>query len=284
MKRILIGCLAWVLAMPLVAGNGPGAVRKQVEASMLLSGTILVDEQGRVAEFAIDQADKVDGKALRFVDASIRQWLFEPTLLDGKPAMLRNRVDVRLVAERRPDGKFVMRIGGANFKPFEVEAGTEIGSGKMPPPSYPLQASLSGVEATVYLIFQVGGDGRVKDMVAEQVNLKVIGSESEMQKWRRVFVKSATLAARDWTFVPPEKGEQAGQPFWTVRVPVDYVLDHAVQPYGQWQAYVPGPLQDIPWRDWEEAPGFSPDALVAGGAQSVGGKGGLRLLTPLSGG
>lgn len=283
MKRILIGCFIWLLALPLVAGNGPGAVRKQVEASMLLSGTILVDEQGRVAEFSIDKADKVEKQVLGFVDGSIRQWRFEPTLLDGKPAMLRNRVDVRLVARKQEDGNFTMRIAGANFRPYEVEPGTRVESVKLAPPAFPDAAARAGVQATVYLMIRVGRDGKAEDVIAERVNLKVVGSEMAMRQWRQVFARSAMQAAREWTFATPSKGEDADRPFWSVRVPVDYQFIGADREYGQWVAYVPGPVQDIPWRDWDEAPGFSPDALAAGEAQSVGGKGGLRLLTPLSG-
>ncbi len=284
MKRMLIGCVMWLLALPLVAGNGPGSVRKQVEASMLLTGTILVGPQGQVAEHAIDQPDKVPRQMLDFVTQNIAEWKFEPTLLEGKPVSVRNRMSVRLIARKTGDGKIRAHIGGVDFQPFssQAEEGAEVASRTMTPPSYPMSAAQAGIQGTVYLVIRVGRDGRVEDLVPEQVNLKIVTNEGDMRYWRGVLEKSAMKAAQQWVFTPPVKGENAELPFWSVRVPVDYTFDReAEKKYGEWDAYVPGPRQEIPWKNWSDLPGFSPDALVAGGVQQVGGNG-LRLLTRLS--
>lgn len=286
MKRILVGCFMWLLALPLAAGNGPGAVRKQVEASMLLTGTILVGPEGQVVEHSIDQPDKVPRQMLDFVGQSVEEWKFEPTLLEGKPVSVRNKMSVRLIARKTEDGKFKAYIGGVDFQPFSPQTaeGTEIASQTMTPPSFPMSAAEAGIQGTVYLVIRVGRNGRVEDLVPEQVNLKIVASESKMRYWREVFARSAMKTAQQWVFTPPAKGENADLPFWSVRVPVDYKFyGEAEKKYGEWDAYVPGPRQEIPWKNWSDLPGFSPDALVAGGVQQVGGNGGLRLLTPLSG-
>ena len=284
MKRILAGCFMWLLALPLAAGNGPGAVRKQVEASMLLTGTILVGPQGQVAEHSIDQPDKVPRQMLDFVTQSIAEWKFEPTLLEGKPVSVRNRMSVRLIARKTEDGKFKAHIGGVDFQPFSrTEEGAEVASQTMTPPSYPMSAAQAGIQGTVYLVIRVGRDGRVEELIPEQVNLKIVASEGDMRYWRRILERSTMKAAQQWVFTPPVKGENADLPFWSVRVPVDYTFEGETErKYGEWDAYVPGPRQEIPWKNWSDLPGFSPDALVAGGVQQVGGNGGLRLLTPLS--
>lgn len=54
MKRILLGMLAMALSFSVMAA-GPGAVRKTIESSMLLTGTIVVGPEGQVTEYAIDQ-------------------------------------------------------------------------------------------------------------------------------------------------------------------------------------------------------------------------------------
>ncbi len=290
MKRILIGIIGLLLALPFVAagsGNGPGAVRKQVEASMLLTGTILVGPQGHVAEHSIDQPDKVPKEVLDFVMQNIAEWKFEPTLLDGNPVSVRNKMSVRLIAKRMEDGKVRAYISGVDFQPSssQMEEGAQIASQTMTPPSFPMQAGQAGVQGTVYLVIRVGRDGRVEDLIPEQVNLKIVASEDDMRHWREVFARSAMKVARQWVFTPPVRGESADSPFWSVRVPVDYKFHgEAEKKYGEWDAYVPGPRQEIPWKNWNDQPGFSPDALVAGGVQQVGGNGGLRLLTPLSDG
>ncbi|HZV37829.1 MAG TPA: energy transducer TonB [Pseudoxanthomonas sp.] len=294
MKRILSGVLGLLFSLSVsAAGSGPGAVRKQVEASTLLTGTIVVDERGNVREHAIDQPDKIEKNVLEFVDANVANWKFEPIALDGKPVAVRNKMNIRLVAKKQQNGNFAIRISGVSFDPFARAATESAGSkgmtvtaseGGMPPPRYPEVAQRSGVQGTVYLVLQIGRDGNVLDMMPEQVNLKVVTSENAMRQWRDVFAKSAMRAAKDWKFIPPSAGEWVDEPFWSVRVPIDYTFENEGRKYGEWDAYVPGPRQQVPWRNWTDSPAFSPDTMVAGRVQQVGGKNGLRLLTPLQNG
>lgn len=288
MKRILVGLFALTLSATATAtagSYGPGAARKQVEASMLLTGMIVVDPQGGVSEHVIDHPEKVEKGVLDFMHASVAQWKFEPVRVDGKPVSIRNKMSIRLIAKDVGDGKYNVRIGGADFQPFKTETGTEIAENSLTPPKYPVYAQRAGVQGTVYLVLRVGRDGKVTDVATEQVNLKIVASASDMRHWRSVLAASATKVAKAWAFTPPSKGEQATLASWSVRVPVDYrFYGERGEGYGEWDAYVPGPRESIPWQDWTDQPGYSPDALVAdGGAYPVGGNNGLRLLTPLSG-
>lgn len=288
MKRILAGLFVLMLSLPAMSGGyGPSAMRKQVEASMLLTGMIVIDPQGNVREHAIDQPEKVEKSVLDFVDTSVRQWKFEPIRVDGKPVSVRNRMSVRLVAKDLGNGNYNVRVSSVDFQPLKTEEDTEVTSreNSMMPPKYPMYAMRAGVQGTVYLAVRIGKDGKVMEVAPEQVNLKIVASAGDMRHWRSVLADSAAKAAKSWTFTPPSKGEQAGLPSWTVRVPVDYrFYDERGNGYGEWDAYVPGPRENIPWQDWTDQPGYSPDAVAAnGGLYPVGGKGGLRLLTPLSG-
>ena len=79
-----------------------------------------------------------------------------------------------------------------------------------------------------------------------------------------------------WQFVPPEKGEYVDAPYWSVRVPVDFVIPGRGDPAKPgWHAYVPGPRQSIPWVKDDDASGA--DAVTAGGMYPLGA--GPRLLT-----
>lgn len=286
MKRILVGLLGLMLSFSVSAvGDEPTMLRRQVEARMLLTGNILVDPQGGIKEYAIDQPDMVPKEILKFVNQNIEQWRFEPMTHEGKPVSVRNKMSVLLLAEKSESGGLRARIAGTTFRASmdeaEVEAGTQISSQEMEPPHFPTQAQQYGVQGTVYLALRVDRDGKVEDVIAEQVNLKVLASENGMVRWRRVLEKAAVEAARDWKFRPPSKGEQADRPFWLVKVPVDYRF-YGSQKYGEWDAYVSGPRKNIPWQDWSDPPGYSPDAMVADGSvYRVDGKGSLRLLTPL---
>lgn len=283
MKRILLGALALVLSFPALAA-GPAAVRKTIESSMLLTGTIVVGPEGQVAEYAIDQPEKIAKGVLDFVNGNVGQWNFEPTLLDGRPVSVRNKMNIRVIAQKQENGDFVIRLGGASFLPFKLEEGMQVSSAKMTPPRYPIGAARAGATGTVYLIVKVGRDGNVHEVFAEQVNLEFVATENIMEQAREIFTKASLQAAKQWKFAPPVKGEEVDAPYWIVRVPVDYSMGPLkARKYGEWESYVPGPRQRAPWENLRDLPGFSPDTMVAGGGVYQVGKG-LRLLTPLQGG
>lgn len=274
----------WGVALVLLASTasaaGQGAVRKQVEASLLVTGTIGVDSKGEVFELAIDHPEKLPNGIVRFIEKGMGHWQFSPPLLDGQPVDVRNKMRILVVAKKQEDGNHLMRLQAVSFDPLTTEAGYELARKDMAPPTYPMQAASAGSTGTVYLILKVGRDGKVQDAVVEQVNLKFIASERQMEQARKWFADSSLAAAKRWEFVPPSKGEQASAEHWAVRVPVDYIMhDTSLPKYGRWVAYVPGPRQRADWLD-EEVASTSPEAMVAGEPRLVGNES-LRLLTPL---
>jgi hypothetical protein len=126
---------------------------------------------------------------------------------------------------------------------------------------------------------RINRDGRVADVFAEQVNLRVVGSEREMEQMREMLTRPAIAATRRWTFTIPTTGDEADAEYWSLRVPVEYVLGDTLPGYGEWQVYIPGPRQKAPWSARELRADESPDAMVAGRVYQEGR--GLKLLTPL---
>lgn len=281
MKRILLGVLGLALSLSAVA-SGRLEARKSVEASMLVTGTILVGPQGQVQEFAIDQSEKIERGVLNLVNGNIETWTFEPPSINGVKIAMRNKMSMLVIGKKLENGDFAFRLGGVNFAPIEEEEGTSVHSKKLTPPRYPVGAARAGIEATVYLIVKIGRDGRVEDAAAEQVNLQYLGNENTMRIARELFTDSSIKAAKEWVFTPPVKGEDADDAYWTARVPVDFKMDAWKPKYGKWQAYVPGPRQEVRWDGLRDLPGFSPDALAADGSVYQTGNG-LRLLTSLQG-
>ena len=275
----------WLLAAMLAlfsfaaSAAGPGAVRKQVESSMRVTGTIEVSPDGSVLTYAIDEAEKIPKGLLGFIQQNVDEWKFDPVLVGGKAVGVSNKMSLRMVAKKVDGDTYNIRVQAASFDPLEVEDGHKITSKSMPPPRYPEAAARSGAAGTAYVVIKVGRDGSVEDVVAEQVNLHMVASSAEMEQWRTVLGRVAVQQARKWQFIPPVAGEQADDPYWTVRVPVDFMLSTRAPKYGQWQAYVPGPRQRYPWAE-KELQNDSLEALSEGGVHLVG-NGGLRLLTPL---
>jgi len=265
-------CAAWA--------KGPGSVRKQLEASMLVTGLITIRPDGSVAAVDVDKPQRLPEGIAAFVGRNAADWRFEPVQVDGKAAQVRARMSVRLIAKPLGDGKMEVSVRSADFGDEQAQPAAErITAREMTPPGYPLSAAEKGVQGTAYLLLRVGRDGAVKEAVAEQVNLRYIASEPQMNQHRYRFARTALAAARRWTFQPPTEGDAARQTEWAVRVPVDFTFG-GERRYGQWEAYVPGPRERVPWADQDD-PAFSPDALVEGGVYQAHGRKGPRLLTPL---
>jgi hypothetical protein len=130
----------------------------------------------------------------------------------------------------------------------------------------------------------VAQDGHVTDVAVEQVNLKMLGTDSELKDRRTILARSALIAAKQWTFNVPEVGAQTTDGQWHVRVPVHFHIRRPDEPqspsYGQWLAYVPGPKTAIPWLDSiSDEADSSRDALADDQIHQV--HGGLKLVTPL---
>lgn len=280
--RIALGAMLLISMVAAAAwANGPAAVRKQVEASLLVTGMITIQTDGGVAAVELDKPEKLPEGIADFVRGNIAEWRFEPQLADGKPARVRTKMSVRLVAKSVGNGQMRASILGADFGDYEAMPPAErITEREMTPPVFPILNAQSRVQGTAYLLVKIEPDGTVSDVAVEQVNLRVIDSEARMGQYRRRFARAAVAAAEHWTFNPPTQGEAAKQTQWVVRVPVVYAFHGEERGYGQWEAYVPGPRERVAWAAQDD-PAFSPDALPEGGIYLAGGNKGPKLLTPL---
>lgn len=283
MRNWFVGVLCMGLCAVAVA-SGPGGVRKRVQASMLLTGTIVVAPDGSVRSYVIDHADKVDSHAIALVNGFVPKWTFEPVLRGGHPVLAKARMSMRLVAKPVGDGDYAMSIVGTHFG--QSIPGEEISYKERAAPLYPLQAARGHVSGTVYLLLRVGRQGQVEDAAAEQVNLAVVAGDQDMRQWREILARSALVAARKWTFNVPTTGEHRNESHWIARVPVNYSMSHEYESradrYGKWESYVPGPRELVPWVQDKQLLSGSADALPGDGLYPVD-QDGLHLTTALSG-
>ncbi len=280
-----IGTVLLLLACTALAG-GPREVRKQAEASMTLTGQIDIAPDGSVEAVTLDQQDRISEGVARFVHSSVMGWAFEPVVRDGRAVGARTPLLLRLVGKPLEDGGMRLSIGSASFSTYDPRSVTSVTRRKMTPPTYPSGMYERGVQGEVYLILKVGRDGNVVDAHVEQVNMTVVASEGQMQQFRRGLGNNALAAARKWQFNVPVEGPEADQPYWKVRVPVNYAItDHPESEgnaYGKWRAYIPGPRERASWisdDEWENGS----DALAQGGVYMAGRGNGPKLLTALEG-
>jgi hypothetical protein len=275
---------------PLLAGEASAqtarAVRATAEMSMVLSGHIEITPEGEVSSLVLDQKSALTPSIASFVEGTIGGWRFEPTLRDGKAVAARAPMRVRLRGTQMADGGYQVSMTSVNFNEYDPKATDSVTRGRTTPPRYPGEALRSGGQGEVMLVVRVARDGTVADIVAEQVNLTVVGPERAMARMRDLLAKASISSVRTWTFNPPTTGEDSTRDSWTVRIPVSFALGDdrsALQErYGRWEAFIPGPRQSVPWREADPVEQAGSDLLPEGGVYMVdGAKRGVRLLTPL---
>lgn len=270
-----LALIAALAASAPAAAQGRGEVRRQAEMSMVVTGSVRVAADGRVEGVSVDREAQVPADVARLIGGAVPRWRFEPLAQPAPSAdvAMTLRVAVRRDPQAQTDDAYIMRIVSASFgepePPFERST---------PPPTYPTRAAMQGVPATVYVVARFGRDGKVQESFVEQVNLYRVGTEPQMQWFRKSFADATLAAVRRWSIVPPSQGEEAGKDSWLVRVPVTFVLpDHQDKAYGQWDVYVPGPRQRAPWA--RQTADLGVDAMAGSGARLLGG--GRRLLSGL---
>lgn len=271
MALLLVSCIGAATA------SEPAAVRNQVESTLLVKGMIDLDANGRVDGYTLERQETLPPGIIALFARVVPQWRFEPVQIGGKASATRESMSLRLVAKKLDNGNFRAEIRGAHFG--QARPGESVSGANFSPPNYPEAAAKSGVGGIAYLVLKIARDGRVEDAVAEQVNLRVIDGKREMKLWRELLARAALQAATRWTFKPPTAGEEVGAKYWSVRVPVDFIAgQHKIKDH-EWQAYVPGPRQAIPWiADSSALP--AADALAAGGVYPLNSA--PRLLTSLN--
>lgn len=260
------------------------AMRAQAEGSMVLSGSIDIAVDGSVEGFQLADEAKVEPYIKDFVKANVASWRFEPVMREGKAVRARTPVYLRLLATAGDEGRMQVALKSASFEAYDSTATDSVVSLSMTPPQFPKALYEMGGAGEVALLLKINREGGVEDVIAEQVNVSVLSRGQVIERMRDIMARNSLAAARKWRFRVPTTGEAVDEPYWTVRVPVNYSYDDARTRYGKWQAYVPGPRNRASWDVGRDDGIESADTLPDGGVYMVGlTRKGPKLLTRLEG-
>lgn len=289
-----MGKLKWIVLMVLaglVLAPVAGAQRSSgVQGSMLVTGNVDIEPDGRVSGWQLDKRRKLPVKIASLIDAAVEGWRFEPVLVDGQAAAVKARMHLRLVAKEHESGDFAVSIRHAYFGQEAEDldySGDRSGrtdvvlTVEKKRINYPRWAANQNISGTAYVRIRIDRDGRVAEALAEQVNLRRSEGAGRMRKAREEFAEAALEGIREWRFSVPTTGDEANKPYWDGRIAVNFNLEDL--DYGKWEVYVPGPVTRAPWADDDIGPNASPDVMVAGGGFQQT-KPSLKLLTPLEDG
>ncbi|MGH8213865.1 MAG: energy transducer TonB, partial [Rhodanobacteraceae bacterium] len=230
-----------------------------VEASMLVTGLIAVNADGGVYSYSLDERDKLPAGVINLIKGTVSEWKFEPVKVNGKPVFTKALMSLRIVARQNSSGQYQARVEGASFardtaqslKSPECANDACLTPAYRRPPAYPLELLQDRVSGTAYVVLRVNREGRVTDAAIRQIDLRNIADEIQLKRWRLASAHASLAVVSDWKFNIPTTGDEANKDDWVVSVPINYLLD-GITPqltYGKWDAYVPGPVQKIPWAE-----------------------------------
>lgn len=283
MRRWIVGVICALAACTTWASGNSNDVRKHAEASMLVIGWIEVMPNGSVHDFSIDRPEKIPPAVIDTIRKNVPNWKFR--LTDHTDAIQRARMYVRITAKPIDESHDAIIIAGATFGDGQNTSSEHVTYKDEQPPKYPREAVASRVDGTVFLLLRVGRQGQVQDAAVEQVNLGVYGSEMQMRHFREVLGDAALDVAHRWTFNLPTTGKHVMDPYWIVKVPIDFDLHPAGTPakdtYGEWKPYIPGPRESIPWAKSDSRFSASSDAIPDGTISQADQP--LQLMTSLDG-
>lgn len=253
-RRILLFTLLALCAFAALATRYE-TTRKQVEASMLVTGELVVAPDGAVKSYKLDRADALPPETRELLAEVVPSWELDVASADGSPLQSPAAVKMSVQLLARPiagvDDQLRVTIQDTAFwdpnAPVPVKA-----KGKLTPPEYPLFAARSGVSGIVYVVLRLNPDGTVAETHVERVDMTVLGDAKTLRKFSKVLAEAAVGESKQWTFdIAPERLAKP-EPV-AVRVPIEFKLvadESQIQEaeYGRWRAYVPGPYAPIPWQ------------------------------------
>lgn len=246
-RKGMSGNWAWFVLLALLQPLAAIAEKPLPMYELQATGEIRIGPDGHVRDYELKS--DLSPAIAELVDRQVRGWTFEPILVEGRPVIAKTRMQLSLKATPSGNGKYALRIA-------HVEFGEPARAHQITPPRYPERAVRAGLGAKVTLVLRLDPQGNVVDVFPEQTSLTAPGSERVANKWRRIFEKSSIAAARKWKFAITET--IGGRPIGSmIRVPVTFRLDGERETPELWQAFVPGPIQPVPWL-------VDPDSLAAG--------------------
>jgi hypothetical protein len=230
---------------------------------MNADGEVQIAVDGSVSDYRLRSALTPAVAAL--VDRNVRQWHFEPIIVDGNAVVAKTAVHIGLNAELI-DGKdnYRLRVTAVQFGQPQRNAKTRA-------PRYPIQAVEVHLGAKVLLAVRLDETGRVIDAQAYQTSLDARPrSDSEAEFWRRLFERASVAAAKDWRYDMTEtiNGKPIGA---NAIVPIVFNVREVGTPEpapGHWKAYLPGPVRPAPWMT-EQAIADSGDLSAVGDGQAL---------------
>jgi hypothetical protein len=237
-----------------LAKTAPTRVSMELAFIMQVDGWIVIDPQGKVADFQRDTTvpDDLSGP----IDRTVRSWLFEPVVIDGAPVRAKAKMRITLAAQNSGD---VYRVVVENVifpkDQGETDDGKTTGASpirpkSMAPPSYPSDALRAGISGLVLLAVQAGPDGKtVNAAVIQTALLHPHGRPHDLAIAARQFELAALAAVKKWTYRVDETHPAFTAEQSTATVTINFTAGATpmTDKPGKWRPEMRTARTEIPW-------------------------------------
>lgn len=264
MPKMLAAFLLALLALPAFAKAPQDLVAST-------TGELVVDAEGRVASVKLDHKD-LGMEVMSAFEQQIREWRFEPVLVDGKPVSARAGVHLDLrVKMSATDDAATLIVRSVHFSEPPTEDGPGLAEARkaasaelkksmghhLPPPSYPMAPLRAAAGGRVWLVVRLDAEGRVTKVGTRAAELFNVASLSPawQRNYLQQFTDAAEKAAKKWR-LPALAGTDVCVPV-AFRVPGD-----------DGRRWLPIQLMPVEALAWVDARDEEPPQLSARGERS----------------
>jgi hypothetical protein len=189
----LLALFTALASVPALASSEAGAETPKPSVVRHLSGAIEVSPEGAVESVELD-AKGIRPTLVKRIESAVREWRFNPYLVDGQPRRIRTSMNLKLEQFDGPGGSRVMLSATAFGTPRMTSARA---------PVYPINHLERRREADVQLLLTVEDDGSVSDvqpLKGRVYGMRPAANERAHRANLNSFMRSAANAAREWTF------------------------------------------------------------------------------------
>ncbi|WP_266180264.1 TonB family protein [Dyella humicola] len=181
------------------------------DSTLFATAVVDVDSQGKISKLEILPAanQKLPASLTTLAETTMRQWEFVPATLNGAPAPAHTYLHVNF--QLRKNGRdYDARVRYLSNGPM-IEKSSSL--------RYPVDMIHARIQAELTMLAQVQPDGSLS-------NIRLESASSTLKHPVNEFVRSATIAMKDW-HAKPETVAGHAVATW-VRMPITYYLQNNV--------------------------------------------------------
>lgn len=242
-----------VLAALLAMGSSASAARpapvpgfERAVMTMQVDGDVEIGPTGEVVSYTLRQTRKPLPPVIATrLPAQVKQWRFDPVLVDGKAVRARTRMRITLLASEQ-EGGFSISIDNVTFPrthgAAEVDAARQrsLRMVSQPKLSYPPAFIDRGLDARVLVALNIAPDGTLTDAAIVQSSIPDrTGKAEQFQQLAATLEREVLRGVRAARFaVDVPLGADNSEPVHAV-LPIEFRMgspsDNKRDTYGQWR-------------------------------------------------